>query len=111
VFSQQTQLHAMGSSTAGAKQGHSCRASTRTAAASTHVAAAAGAGFDVWLPNTRGNTFSRGNFYYSHRQPEYWYHGVDEYALIDNPAMVDKVLQVSGASKLAWVGHSQVRWV
>lgn len=65
----------------------------------------------MWLPNTRGNTFSRGNFYYSHRDPEYWYRGVDEYALIDNPAMVDKALEVSGASKLAWVGHSQVRLV
>lgn len=67
------------------------------------------AGFDVWMPNTRGNTFSRGNFYHSYRDMEYWYHSVDQYATIDNPAMVDRVLQVTGASKLAWVGHSQVR--
>jgi hypothetical protein len=60
------------------------------------------------MANTRGNTFSRGNFYYSHRDYEYWQHTLDEYALIDNPAMVDKVLEVTGASKLAWIGVSQV---
>lgn len=36
------------------------------------------------------------------------YHSVDQYALIDNPAMIDKALEVSGATKLAFVGHSQV---
>lgn len=67
------------------------------------------AGFDVWLPNTRGNTFARGNYHHSHRDIEYWYHSMDEYALIDNPAMINKALEVSGAKKLAFVGHSQVR--
>lgn len=37
------------------------------------------------------------------------YHSMDQYALIDNPAMIDKALEVSGASKLAFVGHSQVK--
>lgn len=67
----------------------------------------ADAGFDVWLPNTRGNTFARGNYHHSHRDIEYWYHSMDEYALIDNPAMINKALEVSGAKKLAFVGHSQ----
>ena len=53
--------------------------------------------------------FSRGNYQYSHREHEYWYHSIDEYALIDNPVMIDKALKVSGASKLAFVGHSQVQ--
>jgi len=65
-------------------------------------------GFDVWLPNTRGNTFSRGNYHHSFRDLEYWYHSIDEYALIDNPAMINTALKVSGARKLAFVGHSQV---
>jgi hypothetical protein len=30
------------------------------------------AGLDVWMANTRGNTFSRGNYNYSHRDIEYW---------------------------------------
>lgn len=67
----------------------------------------ADAGFDVWMANTRANTFSRGNFYYSYRDPEYWAHTIDEYALIDAPAQIDKALEVSGAKKLAFVGHSQ----
>lgn len=61
----------------------------------------------MWLPNTRGNTFSRGNYHHSFRDLEYWYHSIDEYALIDNPAMINTALKVSGARKLAFVGHSQ----
>jgi hypothetical protein len=30
------------------------------------------AGFDVWMANTRGNTFSRGNYHHSYRDQEYW---------------------------------------
>ncbi|WIA37407.1 hypothetical protein OEZ86_014332 [Tetradesmus obliquus] len=67
----------------------------------------ADAGFDVWMANTRSNTFSRGNYNYSHRQSEYWYHSIDEYGLIDLPAQVNAALQVAGAKKLAIVGHSQ----
>jgi pimeloyl-ACP methyl ester carboxylesterase len=68
------------------------------------------AGYDVWLGNTRGNTYSRrtnkGLFPY---QAEFWYFSLDELALIDVPAMIDYVLEHTGASKLAYVGHSQVR--
>lgn len=67
------------------------------------------AGLDVWMANTRGNTFSRGNYYYNHRDVEYWYHTIDQYGLIDAPAQINKALEVSGAKKLAFVGHSQVR--
>lgn len=67
----------------------------------------ADAGFDVWMANTRGNTFSRGNYNYSFRDPLYWRHSIDQYALIDAPAQIDLALQVSGAKKLAVVGHSQ----
>lgn len=67
----------------------------------------ADAGYDVWMANTRGNTFSRGNLQYSYRQPEYWQHTIDQYALVDAPAQIDKALEVSGAKKLAFVGHSQ----
>jgi gastric triacylglycerol lipase len=69
---------------------------------------AALAGFDVWMANTRGNTFSRGNYDYSFRDPLYWRHSIDQYALVDAPAQIDMALQVSGAKKLAVVGHSQV---
>jgi pimeloyl-ACP methyl ester carboxylesterase len=67
----------------------------------------ADAGLDVWMANTRGNTFSRGNYQYSYRDVEYWYHTIDEYGLIDAPTQINKALEVSGAKKLAFVGHSQ----
>lgn len=60
------------------------------------------------MANTRGNTFSRGNYNYSFRDPLYWRHSIDQYALVDAPAQIDLALQVSGAKKLAVVGHSQV---
>eukprot|EP00882_Tetradesmus_deserticola_P024099 GHRQ01026325.1.p1 GENE.GHRQ01026325.1~~GHRQ01026325.1.p1 ORF type:complete len:358 (+),score=63.04 GHRQ01026325.1:356-1429(+) len=67
----------------------------------------ADAGFDVWMANTRGNTFSRGNYNYSYRDQEYWYQSIDEYALVDLPAQVNTALAKTGAPKLAIVGHSQ----
>lgn len=68
------------------------------------------AGFDVWMGNTRGNTYSRGNVngIYPY-QPEFWYFSIDQLALVDLPTTVDFALATSGASKLAYVGHSQVK--
>uniref|UniRef100_A0A383VNF0 AB hydrolase-1 domain-containing protein n=1 Tax=Tetradesmus obliquus TaxID=3088 RepID=A0A383VNF0_TETOB len=68
----------------------------------------ADAGYDVWMGNTRGNTYSRrttkGLFPY---QAEFWYFSMDKMALHDVPAMVDYALQHTGAIQLAYVGHSQ----
>jgi pimeloyl-ACP methyl ester carboxylesterase len=68
------------------------------------------AGFDVWMANQRGNTYSRRNvnslFPY---QPEFWYFSIDTLAQLDLPTQVDYVLQTTGASKIAYLGHSQVR--
>jgi predicted alpha/beta hydrolase len=61
------------------------------------------------MGNNRGNTYSRrtvkGLYPY---QAEFWYFSLDELALVDVPAMIDYVLDKTGASKLAFVGHSQV---
>lgn len=29
-------------------------------------------GYDVWLPNARGNTYSKGHKHYSTKDREYW---------------------------------------
>eukprot|EP00775_Hariotina_reticulata_P011744 gene11744-11889_t len=68
----------------------------------------ADAGFDVWFANTRGNTYSRNNT--QGRLPyqqQFWYFSMDELALQDLPTQVDYILQKTGASKLAFTGHSQ----
>eukprot|EP00877_Chromochloris_zofingiensis_P014376 jgi/Chrzof1/9192/Cz03g39100.t1 len=67
----------------------------------------ADAGFDVWMANTRGNTYSRGNLKYRAQDPKYWYFGLDELALIDLPTQIDFMLSSTGAKKTAFVGHSQ----
>ncbi|GBF95229.1 lipase [Raphidocelis subcapitata] len=67
----------------------------------------ADAGFDVWLANTRGNTYSRGNRQYKDTDPGYWSFSIDELALIDLPSQIDFILGKTGQKSLTVVGHSQ----
>ncbi|KAJ1526275.1 hypothetical protein ONE63_009429 [Megalurothrips usitatus] len=64
------------------------------------------AGFDVWLGNFRGNTYSRGHIKYSVRDKEFWSFTWHESGVEDVPAMIDYVLKASGQAKLVYVGHS-----
>lgn len=63
------------------------------------------------MGNTRGNTYSRRNVngLYPY-QLEFWYFSIDNLALDDLPTMMDYVLKTTGATKLAYTGHSQVGW-
>ncbi|KAF6263629.1 Alpha/Beta hydrolase protein [Scenedesmus sp. NREL 46B-D3] len=67
----------------------------------------ADAGFDVWMSNTRGNTYSRGHLLLNQWGQRYWRFSMDELALVDLPAQIDYVLKTTQAKKLAFVGHSQ----
>eukprot|EP00026_Physarum_polycephalum_P010300 Phypoly_transcript_10458.p1 GENE.Phypoly_transcript_10458~~Phypoly_transcript_10458.p1 ORF type:complete len:392 (+),score=59.00 Phypoly_transcript_10458:50-1225(+) len=67
----------------------------------------ADAGYDVWLPNIRGNTYSTNNTHLSPSQTEFWEWSFDEMANIDLPTILDYILNATGASKLSHVGHSQ----
>ncbi|GAX76371.1 hypothetical protein CEUSTIGMA_g3817.t1 [Chlamydomonas eustigma] len=64
-------------------------------------------GYDVWMSNTRGNTFSKASVQYSNQQSKFWAFSADEMALIDLPATIDYILQVTGYQQVAFVGHSQ----
>ena len=64
-------------------------------------------GYDVWMGNARGNTHSRKHLYLSPNKRQFWDFSWHEIGQIDLPAMIDYALQVSGQTKLHYIGHSQ----
>ncbi|XP_072050942.1 gastric triacylglycerol lipase-like [Amphiura filiformis] len=67
----------------------------------------ADAGYDVWLGNVRGNTYSQKHQSLKPSQREFWYWSWDEMAKYDLPAMVDFILNTTGHKQISYVGHSQ----
>lgn len=67
----------------------------------------ADAGFDVWLGNVRGNTYSKKHVTYSVDSTAFWDFTFDEMAKQDLPTMIDFVLKETGEKSLYYVGHSQ----
>lgn len=64
-------------------------------------------GFDVWLANSRGNTFSKRHENLTVCSREFWEFSHDEMASYDLPATVNYILEATGAEKIGFVGHSQ----
>ncbi|XP_045214805.2 lysosomal acid lipase/cholesteryl ester hydrolase-like [Mercenaria mercenaria] len=67
----------------------------------------ADAGFDVWLGNCRGNTYGLRHEKLNPDQKEFWEFSWDEMAKYDLPATVNKMLAITGAEQVYFVGHSQ----
>lgn len=67
----------------------------------------ADAGYDVWLGNVRGNTYSKKHIRYDTTREEYWDFTWSEMGKYDIPAMVDFVLSFTNQKQLIYVGHSQ----
>uniref|UniRef100_A0A182F2M8 Lipase n=1 Tax=Anopheles albimanus TaxID=7167 RepID=A0A182F2M8_ANOAL len=75
---------------------------------------AADAGYDVWLGNSRGNTFSKGHerLDSGRGEQEYWRFSFHEIGMYDLPAMVDHILAQTAddqeqQQQLHYIGHSQ----
>ncbi|KRT82468.1 hydrolase, partial [Oryctes borbonicus] len=68
----------------------------------------ADAGYDVWMGNARGNTWSRKHITYNpNRHSKFWKFSWHEIGTIDLPTMIDYVLEKTGKQQLFYVGHSQ----
>jgi len=68
----------------------------------------ADAGYDVWLGNYRGNTYSRNHTFLNpdDQSGGFWDFTWDEMAHYDIPAMIEKVLELTGETELFYAGHS-----
>jgi len=64
-------------------------------------------GYDVWLGNYRGNSYSRGHVSLNaDTDNEYWQFTWDEMAKYDLPTELDYVLEKTGKEKIYYIGHS-----
>ncbi|KAI5641044.1 alpha/beta hydrolase fold domain-containing protein [Phthorimaea operculella] len=67
------------------------------------------AGYDVWLGNGRGNTYSRKHEFLSpdHDAARFWNFSWHEIGLEDVPAMIDYVLLETNRTTVKYICHSQ----
>jgi pimeloyl-ACP methyl ester carboxylesterase len=64
-------------------------------------------GYDVWLSNVRGNTYSSKHVSLKPNQDAFWAWSFDEMAKYDLPTVINYILNVTGQKTLSYVGHSQ----
>lgn len=64
-------------------------------------------GFDVWLGNNRGNTYSHKHRKYRPDQAKYWDFSIDDFIAYDMPTSIDYVLKVTKSRSLSYIGFSQ----
>nr|XP_020634261.1 putative lysosomal acid lipase/cholesteryl ester hydrolase [Pogona vitticeps] len=67
----------------------------------------ADAGYDVWIGNSRGNTWSLRHINYTVKDEAFWKFSYDEMAKYDLPASINFILDKTGQKQIFYVGHSQ----
>uniref|UniRef100_A0A146LAH3 Lipase n=2 Tax=Lygus hesperus TaxID=30085 RepID=A0A146LAH3_LYGHE len=64
-------------------------------------------GYDVWLGNNRGTTYSMSHMSIPSDDPKLWDFGIHEMGVYDLPAMIDYILETTNEDRISYVGHSQ----
>ncbi|XP_058044053.1 putative lysosomal acid lipase/cholesteryl ester hydrolase [Ahaetulla prasina] len=64
-------------------------------------------GYDVWIINVRGTTWSRRHMEFSIYQQKFWNFSFHEMAIYDIPATINFILQKTKQDSLYFIGHSQ----
>ncbi|XP_012265131.1 lipase 3 isoform X5 [Athalia rosae] len=64
-------------------------------------------GYDVWLGNSRGNTYSQVHKEYTVKDRRFWDFSWNEMGYYDLPSMIDYILETTGHTSLYYVGYSQ----
>lgn len=64
-------------------------------------------GYDVWIGNARGNTYSEKHKHLATDSERYWDFSFHEIGKYDLPANIDYILKETGQKSLTYFGHSQ----
>ncbi|XP_020715583.1 lipase 1 isoform X2 [Ceratitis capitata] len=64
-------------------------------------------GYDVWVPNSRGTTYSKRHLHMDSSNASFWDYSWHEIGYYDLPAIVDYILETTGHQRLHYVAHSQ----
>ncbi|XP_017840863.2 lipase 3 isoform X2 [Drosophila busckii] len=71
-------------------------------------------GYDVWMANVRGNTYSRKHIKYTTHHAKFWDFTFHEMGVYDIPKTIDYILEQTNHKQLHYIGHSQgtvVFWI
>lgn len=63
-------------------------------------------GYDVWMPNSRGNSHSKNHSWLDTNTPKYWDFSYDEMIKYDLPAVIEHIQNMTGSMEVSYVGHS-----